>query len=101
MRLDHLVNVAARCRHVRVGEFLAEFLDLLLAQRLGVARALELLAVQDIHRTLRTHDRELGARVRVVQIGADLLASHDAVCPAVRLARDHRHLWHRRLGERE
>ena len=44
------------------------------------------------------HHRDLGRRPGEVEVGADVLRAHDVVRAAVRLARDHRQLRHRRLG---
>ena len=69
-------------------------------ERRRIAGAIELALVEDVHRALRAHHRDLGRRPREVDVGADVLARHDAVRAAVGLARDHRDLRHRRLGER-
>ena len=97
--LDHLVHEAAVGGHVGVRELLAELRHLLRAQGRGVRRRGQLAAVEDVHRAFRAHDRDLRRGIGEVQVGADVLAGHDAVRAAVGLARDHRDLGHGGLGE--
>src|SRR6185503_16716676 len=66
----------------------------------GLLRLCELLAIDDVHRSFWTHDRDLRARPRDVVVTAKMLARHDVVGPAVRLARDDRELRHGRFGVR-
>ena len=54
--------------------------------------------MDDADRTLRAHDRDLGRRPGEVHVAADVLAAHDVVGTAVRLARDDRQLRNGRLG---
>ena len=46
------------------------------------------LAVEDVHRALRAHDRDLRGRPGEVDVGAEVLGAHDVVGAAVRLAGD-------------
>ena len=71
------------------------------ARRGRIGGRLDLALIKNVDRALRSHHRDLRRRPRVVEVGADVLARHDAVRAAVGLARDHGHLRHRRLGERE
>ena len=87
-------------RDERVRELLAELGDELRAQRRRIGRLRQLAPVEDVHRALRPHHRDLGRRIRVVEVRADVLARHHAVRAAVRLARDDGDLRHRRFGER-
>ena len=98
-RLDHLVDVAALGGVVRVREALLVVGDQLGAARLRVVRLLELLAEDDVDGSLRPHHRDLGRRPGDVEVGADVLRTHDVVGAAVGLARDHRQLRHGRLRE--
>ena len=99
-RLDHLVDVAALRRAVGIRKPFPVVLDQLLAARLRIVRVLELLAEDDVHRAVRAHHRDLCRRPREVEVRTDVLGAHDVVRAAVRLARDHRQLRHRRLRER-
>src|SRR6202030_154471 len=77
--------------------------DLLLAQRLAFRlwRVFDLALVNNVYGAFRTHNGDFRRGPREVGIGADVLAGHDAVCPAIRLARDYRQLGHRGLGKGE
>ena len=59
---------------------------------------LHLSPVDDIHRSFRSHHRDLRRRPREVHIGAQVLRAHHAVRAAIGLARDHGDLRNRRLG---
>ena len=98
--LDDLVHEPARRRDERTRELLAELGDAPRALGGGILRRLELLLVQHVDRAFGPHHRDLGRRPRIVEVGAQVLARHHAIRAAVRLARDHRHLRHGRLGKR-
>src|SRR5438045_82784 len=48
-------------------------------------------------RGLRAHYGDLGRRPRIVEIAANVFRGHHVVGTAIRLAGDHRQLWHGRL----
>ena len=95
---DDFVEEPPRGRHVRVGERVPELLDAGRAGHCRVLGALDLTLVEDVHRALRPHHRQFGRRPREVHVGPEMLARHDAVRSAVRLAGDDRDLGDRRLG---
>ena len=70
------------------------------AHALLVRRRRQFAAVDDVHRALRPHHRDLRRRPRQIDIRAHLLRPHHAIGPAVGLARDHRDLGHRGLAIR-
>src|SRR5215210_9248933 len=55
----HVVDVAALGRRVRVGEARPVVVDQLLAARVGRGRLGDVAAIDDVHRALRAHDRDL------------------------------------------
>src|SRR5215203_6520026 len=91
-REDDLVDVAARRGDVRIGErrLVFRYEPATLPGRIGGAG--NRLPVDDVHGALRAHDGDLPGRPREVHVSPDVLATHDVVGTAVRLARDHRHL---------
>src|SRR5256712_5412157 len=89
-RVNDVVEVAARRRQVGVRELLAVFGLALLGRLFSL--------VEDLDRALRSHHRDLRARPGDVVVAADVLRVHHVVRAAVRLARDHRQLGHRRLA---
>src|SRR5437764_3720633 len=93
-RLDHVVDVAALGSAVGIRELLLVVGDQLLALFLRAV------AVDDVHSAFRPHHGDLRRRPGEVEVGADVLRAHDVVGAAVRLARDHRQLRHRRLAVR-
>ena len=99
-RHDHVVDVAAARGDVRVGEPLLVLVRQPRALRVDVRGRGELVAEDDVHRALDAHDRDARRRPGQVHVAADVLAAHDVVGAAVRLARDDRHLGHGRLGVR-
>ncbi len=60
----------------------------------------QLRAVEDVHRALRAHHRDLRGRPGEVQVRAEVLGAHHVVRAAVRLAGDHGDLRDGRLGVR-
>src|SRR6478735_1032881 len=94
VRLDHVVDVAARAGDERVGEL---FLVLGLA-RGELRRVALLVAEDDLDRSLRPHHRDLGVRPGEVDVAAQVLRAHHVVGAAVRLAGDDGDLRHRALG---
>src|SRR5690606_16758785 len=72
VRHDHVVDEAARARHERVGEALLVH-GFALGDLLGVVL---FLAEDDLHRTLRAHDRDLGARPGEVDVATQVLGRH-------------------------
>ena len=99
-RLDHVVDVAALGRRVRVREPGAVVVDQLRAARDRVLRLGQLLAEHDVDGAVGAHHGHLGRRPREVEVGAQVLRAHHVVGAAVRLARDHGQLRHGRLGVR-
>src|SRR3954452_24463713 len=85
---DHFVDVATRRGDVWIRElrFVGPDKTCLLHSRIirGGDRVLE----DDVDRTLRAHHGDLGRRPREVHVAANVLAAHDVVRTAVRLARD-------------
>src|ERR1035437_2443851 len=100
MRLDHVVHIPTFRGHERIGETFAELLDLLPPYRLLIARRRQFTAVHNVYGPLRPHHRHLGRWPRQIDVGTYLLRAHHAVSPAIRLARDHRDLRHRRFRVR-
>ena len=98
VRDDHVVDVAALGRRVRVGEVRLVVGDQLLAARVRGRRGGDVAAVDDVDRALGAHHRDLGRRPREVEVGEHVLGGHDVVGAAVGLARDDRDLRHGRLG---
>ena len=97
-RPDDVVDIAARRGDVRVRELRLVLRDESRPFRVRVGRRGELLAIDDVDRALRAHHRDLGRRPREVHVAADVLAAHDVVGAAVRLAGDDRQLRDGRLG---
>src|SRR3954466_8814675 len=68
MRHDHVVDIAAAARDERCRELLPVFfralLDLFWVADIG--------AEDDLHSTLRPHDRDLGGRPRIVDVAAQM-----------------------------
>src|SRR5437763_16066736 len=89
---DDLVDVAELGGLEGVGERLPVVGDEPLALALGVLRALDLVAEDDVDGAVRAHDGDLGRRVGEVHVAADVLGGHDDVGAAVGLARDDRDL---------
>src|SRR5438067_8581254 len=92
---DDFVDVTELGRLVRVGERVAVRLHQLFARR----ALFQLAAEDDADRAVRAHHGDLGGRPGEVHIGADVLRRHHVVRAAVRLARDHGQLRHRRFRE--
>ena len=97
-RQDDLVDVAACRRDVRVGELGLVLGDQALALGRRVVGAGDRVLEDDVDRALRAHHRDLRGGPGEVHVAADVLAAHDVVGAAVGLARDDRHLGHRRLA---
>ena len=57
--------------------------------------------IEDLDGTLRPHHRDLGRGPRIVHVAPNVLGRHHVVSATIGFARDHRHLWHRGLGEGE
>ena len=85
--------------HVHV-EDLAEALDQLCLLRRRVLCRVDLFAERDLDHALRAHHADLRARPRHDQVRLIRAAVHHVVAGAVGLARDHRDLRHRRVGDR-
>src|SRR5205814_10598868 len=100
VRLDDVVQVAPRGRGVRVRVERGVLRRELGAPLLRILGPGQLVLVQDVHRALGAHDRDLGRGPRDVVVAADVLARHDVIGPAVGLAGDDGELGHRRLGIR-
>ena len=96
-RVNHVVNEPARCRHIRVGRQIAVLLHKAGTLRVLVLGVSDRFAVDDVDRARRPHDGDLRRGPRVVHVGPQVLAPHDDVSAAVRLAGQHAHLGHRRL----
>src|SRR5204863_9332865 len=86
MGTDDLVDEAALRGDVRVCELLAVLGNPGRARRGDIRGGIELALVKNIDRSLGAHDRDLGRRPREVRIGPDVLARHDAIRAAIRLA---------------
>mmetsp|Transcript_5902 Transcript_5902/g.14528 ORF Transcript_5902/g.14528 Transcript_5902/m.14528 type:complete len:493 (-) Transcript_5902:134-1612(-) len=94
MRLDDVVDEAARAGHEGVGEA-----GLVLGLAFGeLGRVLLLLAKDDLHRALGAHHRDLGIRPCEVHVAAQVLGGHHVVGAAVGFAGDDGDLGHRGLG---
>merc|ERR1711907_853047 len=81
--LDNVVNKASAGR----GEWVGESRHILILALLQSLRVL-LAAIDDGHGTLGAHDSNLSCGPGVVDVTAQVLAAHDIVGTAVRLARD-------------
>src|SRR5258706_2530251 len=75
VRLDHVVDEAARARDERVGEALLVFG---LARR-QFDRVVLVLAEDDLHRALRAHHRDLGVGPGEVHVASKVLRAHHVV----------------------
>jgi hypothetical protein len=93
-RLDHLVDEAALGGDERVGEAVLVFLGV----RRDLLRVAQIGAVEDLHRALGAHHRDLRGRPGIVDVAAQVLGRHHVIGPAIGLAGDHRDLRHRRLA---
>src|ERR1041384_3158831 len=82
-RLNHFVDEAAARGHERAGKLLTEFLHLFPPPPRRIGRRVELALVENIDRALGPHHGELSGGPRVIEIGANVLAGHDAVGAAV------------------
>src|SRR5436309_5586744 len=78
-RSDDLVEKPSRGRDVRICEFFAKFRYLCGSHARRVVGFLDFVLVQDVDRALRAHHGELGRGPGVIEIGANVLARHDAV----------------------
>src|SRR4029079_14891509 len=88
----------ARCGNPRVRELLLVAGDQSAALRGWIVGLVDLVAVDDVDRALRTHHRDLGGRPGDVEVATDVLAAHDVVGAAAGLAGDDRQLRDRRLA---
>src|ERR1700689_1784089 len=100
MRHDHFIYIAQLGGLERIRESLAIVLGQTRALDDRVFGLGQLVAKKNVDRLLGPHHGDLGARIREVEIAANMLRRHDVVRTAVSLARDHRHLRHRSLAER-
>src|SRR5436190_5636312 len=98
--LDDLVDVAELGCLEGVRERPAVVRDEAFALLVGILRALELVAEDDVDGALGTHDRNLGGGECEVDVAAKVLGRHDVVGAAVGLAGDDRDLRDGRLDER-
>ena len=91
-RFDDGVDVALLGCYKRIREPVAKLGDFLLAESVavGLGSFIQLALVNNIHRALRTHDRDFRGRPGEVGIRADVFAGHNAICSAVGFARDDR-----------
>src|SRR6266849_9751761 len=98
VRHQHLIYIAQFGGLERIGESAAVIVDE--AGSLGdrVLGLLYLVTKDDVDRALGTHHGDLGARVCVVEIAANVFRGHDVVGAAVGLARDHGDFRHGRLA---
>jgi hypothetical protein len=97
-RLDHVVDVAALCRVVRIGKLLAVVLDELLGALLGILRLGDVALEDDADCTLGAHHGDLRGGPGHVVVSANVLRAHDVVRSAVRLAGDDGELGYGRLA---
>src|ERR1700692_132723 len=68
-RLNHRIDKSAIGGHVRIGQAVAEFFDLLLTSFFAIFSTIQFALVDNIHRAFRPHHRNLGARPCVVDVG--------------------------------
>ena len=97
-RVDHVVDVAARGRGVRVGELRGVLLDQPGGGGGRIVGLRDLLLEEDLDRALGAHHRDLRRGPGEVEVAPDVLGAHDVVGATVRLAGDHGELGHRRLA---
>ena len=95
---DHFVDVAPGGGDVRVVESGLVFANESGALGGRVVGLAERFLEDDVDGALGAHHRDLGRRPGKVQVAADVLAAHDVVGAAVRLAGDDRQLRDRRLA---
>ena len=99
-RVDNRVDESSLGGDEGVGEFLSVLFHLLLPDlRRSITGLIQFSLVEDVDGALGTHDGDLRRREGEVDVGADVLAGHDAVRAAVGLAGDDGDLRNRRLGE--
>jgi hypothetical protein len=89
--LDDVVDITAFGGDERSGEPIAILGDF----RVPVVLA----AVDNVDRSLGSHDRDFGTGPGIVNIGAEMLRTHDAVGSSISLTEDHRNLGNSRLSE--
>ena len=94
-------ELAAGGGEIGRGELLAIFLHQLRAACGRIVGVLDLSAMQDVDRALAAHDRDLGVRPGVHEVGPHLLAAHREIGPAIGLAEDDRELGDGGAGVRE
>src|SRR3954468_12240503 len=87
-RPDDGIDVAARGRGIRTRELDAVFLHQARPLRVGIRGGGDLVLEDDRHGAVRAHDRDLRCGPREVHVAADVLAAHDVIRAAVRLACD-------------
>src|SRR5688500_6317630 len=73
-RQDHFVDVGAFGGDIRARKSLSELRDFLGAHRRRILRLVDLALVENVDRALGAHHRDLRARPRVIEIGANVLA---------------------------
>src|SRR5882762_5176752 len=100
-RLDHIIDESALGGGEGVREAVAKFRDFFTAQSISVPGGGQLSPVNDVHRSLRPHHRDLRRWPGEVNVGADVLRPHDAISSSVRFARDYRNFRNGCLGVRE
>src|ERR1700733_14962285 len=101
--LDHGVDVAAFGGYVGVGEAFAKVGDFFLAQvfAFGLGGAVNLAFVHDVDGAFRAHDGDFGGRPGEIDVGSNVLGSHDAIGAAVSFAGDDRNFGNGGFGESE
>src|SRR3954463_3289253 len=98
---DHVVDVAALGRDIRVREPRLELLlqcELLATAVVVVDDAPQRASVEDLHRARRAHHRDLRRGPGTAPIVAEPLRVHDDVCAAVRLAQHDAQTRHGRIA---
>src|SRR5215469_10114915 len=100
-RLNDSVHKSAVCNNVRIRKPVPKLFNLFPPHLFAIRRRIEFALVNNVHRALRTHHRNLCRGPSEIHIGADVLRRHHAIRPAIRLACDYGNLRYSGFGERE
>ncbi len=91
--LDDVIDVAPRGSDIRMGEFLAVFVDKLGFPPLWVFRFRDLLAKDDANRTIRAHHSQFSAWPGDVHVTTYVFGGHNVISPAIGFTCDNGYLW--------